>query len=205
MSDAVLQLKEAVVGQPEIIELYPPRTMSDLLDESFAKECLINQRSPTDNLPQYTSQCQPYLGSVEMIGFPSLGLLAIKAKIDTGAKTSVLGVCEGWTIDSENRVRFWFDYILEGKRVHHGCCYPVKRIARVWACNHHREERPVIQTVCQIGGAEIVADIALALRHNRKHPVLIGCSMLDSLQGIINTSRKYIHHTPSWGEFLGNK
>ena len=122
----------------------------------------------------------PPLGWRELVHLPELGLRAIPAKIDTGARTSSLHGSVIETIErdgehgSERYVRFAVDF--GGKS--HICEAVHVDIRGITSSNGDTQSRYVIKTPLRIGETEFRAEITLADRSDMKFPMLIGRSSL---------------------------
>ncbi|ODS98745.1 MAG: ribosomal protein S6 modification protein [Erythrobacter sp. SCN 62-14] len=116
------------------------------------------------------------VGWRERVSLPKLGLRAIPAKIDTGARTSSLHaeVLEEFTRDGRQWVRFAVDW----GGVRHPC--EAVRMDRrgVRSSNGDLQRRLVIKTPLQIGSLTFRAEITLADRSSMQFPMLIGRTAL---------------------------
>jgi hypothetical protein len=132
------------------------------------------------------------IGFREWIGLPELGLVAIKAKIDTGAKTSSLHAFD--IALSKKKGKTWVNF-----KVH-----PIQKdFTEVVNCSAllvdqrtitdsggHREERFVIQTSIVIGGIRKKIELTLSNRETMKYRMLIGREALR--QFYIDPSQSYL-------------
>ncbi|MEC9110029.1 MAG: RimK/LysX family protein [Pseudomonadota bacterium] len=120
----------------------------------------------------------PVVGWRELVHLPELGLHAVPAKIDTGARTSSLHgtVLEEFERDGERYVRFAVDFALQHVRQ---VCEAVHVDVRgITSSNGETQRRYVIKTPLKIGGVEFRAEISLADRRDMRFPMLIGRSSL---------------------------
>ncbi|SEQ41845.1 Uncharacterized conserved protein [Faunimonas pinastri] len=113
------------------------------------------------------------VGWREWVSLPALGIGRIKAKIDTGAKTSALHAdsIEHFLRDGANWVRF--DVIGEGENVpwHEA---PVVGQRQVRSSNGRAELRTVILTRLVLAGHFWEAEVSLTNRGSMELPMLIG-------------------------------
>lgn len=138
------------------------------------------------------NQNHPIIGFREWISLPDLDLIAIKAKVDTGAKTSSL---HAYDISLEKRKnKVWVNF-----KVH-----PIqKNITEVVTCTAllkdqrtvtdsggHREHRYVIQTYIVIGAVKKKIELTLTNRESMKYRMLIGREALN--QFYIDPSQSYL-------------
>lgn len=120
----------------------------------------------------------PVVGWRELVHLPELGLHAVPAKIDTGARTSSLHgeVLEEFVRDGLQMVRFAVDFPQQHVRQ---VCEAVHVDVRgITSSNGETQYRYVIKTPLKIGDIEFRAEISLANRSDMKFPMLIGRSSL---------------------------
>ncbi|QZH75969.1 MAG: ATP-dependent zinc protease [Erythrobacter sp.] len=118
------------------------------------------------------------IGWRERVDLPDLGLHAIPAKIDTGARTSSLHatVLAQFERDGRNFVRFAVDFPAQHVRQ---VCEAVQVDWRgVTSSNGETQRRMIIKTPLRIGGQIFRVEISLADRSDMKLPMLIGRSSL---------------------------
>jgi len=120
----------------------------------------------------------PVVGWRELVHLPELGLHAVPAKIDTGARTSSLHgtVLEEFERDGERFVRFAVDFAQQ--HVRQVCEAVHVDIRGITSSNGETQRRYVIKTPLKIGGVEFRAEISLADRRDMRFPMLIGRSSL---------------------------
>ncbi|QZD89772.1 RimK/LysX family protein [Qipengyuania aurantiaca] len=120
----------------------------------------------------------PAVGWRELVHLPDLGLHAVPAKIDTGARTSSLHgtVLEEFERDGQKMVRFAVDF--EQQHVRQVCEAVHVDVRGITSSNGETQYRYVIKTPLKIGDVEFRAEISLANRADMKFPMLIGRSSL---------------------------
>jgi hypothetical protein len=93
-------------------------------------------------------QTKETIGWREWLALPQLGIPAIKAKIDTGARTSALHTfsLEEFTSDGRRMVRFGIHPLQKRKDIELFCEAPVLERRRVKDSGGHIEKRYVIET-----------------------------------------------------------
>ncbi len=120
----------------------------------------------------------PIVGWRELVSLPDLGLSAIPAKIDTGARTSSLHatVLDRFRRSGENYVRFAVDF--EDQHVRQICEAVHVDLRGITSSNGETEKRLIVKTPIRIGDVEFRAEFSLADRSDMKFPMLIGRSAL---------------------------
>ena len=119
---------------------------------------------------------RPILGWREWVSLPCLGIASIKAKLDTGAKTSAL---HAWDlslrlVDGQQWIRFRVPSTQRDKVTSVVCEAPVSD--RRWVMNSSgtRERRYIITTNLQIGSGSWPIELSLANRDAMGFPMIIG-------------------------------
>ena len=121
------------------------------------------------------------IGWREWILLDELGLPPIKAKIDTGAKTSAL---HAFSVRSFKRkgelwVRFKIHPVQDDMNTVKTCEAPVIDQRVVSDSGGHKQKRYVIQTIMQMGNTRIPVEMTLTNRDNMKFRALIGRRALE--------------------------
>lgn len=116
------------------------------------------------------------LGWEEWIALPELGLPAIKAKVDTGARTSALHAVfvEPFGSARKPMVRFGVHPIPRRSDIEITCIAPLVGKREVRSSNGEREERYVVATSIAIGQRTWPIEITLANRHMMTYRMLLG-------------------------------
>jgi ribosomal protein S6--L-glutamate ligase len=116
------------------------------------------------------------LGWEEWIALPELGLPAIKAKVDTGARTSALHAVfvEPFGPKRAPKVRFGVHPIPRRADIEIVCTAPVVDRREIRSSNGEREERYVISTPLRIGDREWPIEVTLTNRDTMVYRMLLG-------------------------------
>lgn len=119
---------------------------------------------------------QPKLGWREWVALPDLNITQIKAKIDTGARSSALHAyaIEPYEKKGEPWVMFAIHPIQKNTAISVECHSPVKDRRIVSDSGGHKQRRYVIDTQLVIGGVAITAEMTLTNRDSMLFRMLIG-------------------------------
>lgn len=136
------------------------------------------------------------VGWREVIGLPDLGIPAIPAKMDTGARTSALNAEVIETLDQKGcqHVRF-----LARWPGHERLCEaPITDRRTIRSSNGELQQRFVIKTPLRIGNIVITAEVTLADRSEMQLPMLVGRSVLRRRM-VVDSSRSWLQSPPHCG------
>lgn len=134
------------------------------------------------------------IGWREWIALPELGIPSIKAKIDTGARTSALHAFSVKTYhadDGTERVRFGMHPRQDDTDTVVYCDAPVKDHRIVRDSGGHETERVVIETRLVLGGEEFVAEATLTERDNMLFRMLLGRTAMHR-RFVVDPSRSFL-------------
>jgi len=120
-------------------------------------------------------------GWEEWVALKDLGLPALKAKVDTGAKTSSLHAFTVQPFGTERapKVRFGIHPIPDRPDIAVYCSAPVVDKREVISSNGQAELRYVIETPMTVGGRTYMVQMTLANRETMAFRMLIGRQALD--------------------------
>jgi hypothetical protein len=123
-----------------------------------------------------TTKTKPVLGWREWVALPDFGIERIKAKVDTGARTSALHAFNLETFDENGQrmVRFKMHPIQNRTDKIIECVAKVVDERDVTDSGGHTEKRLVIKTTVQIGNDKRRVEMTLTDRDNMLFRMLLG-------------------------------
>lgn len=128
----------------------------------------------------------------EWVSLPSLGISQIKAKMDTGARTSSLHASDLQSVKKNGKlwVKFKVYPFQKNKKIVRQCSAQVIDHRWVKSSNGHREKRYVIHTDIKIGDEQWPIELTLTNRDEMGFRMLLGRTAMKK-QLIIDSSRSY--------------
>ncbi|ESU20373.1 putative ribosomal protein S6 modification protein [Flavobacterium enshiense DK69] len=138
------------------------------------------------------------VGSEEWCSFPTLGIPTIKARVDSGAKTSALHATNitPFEKDGENWVRFDINPIQNNLKavIHCEALLVDKRVVK--SSSGYREQRYVIATVLEIGGSLWEVEVTLTNRDSMGFRMLLGREAMSG-RILVDPEQKYLLGQPT--------
>lgn len=134
------------------------------------------------------------IGRTEWCALPDLGLPAVKARIDTGARTSALHAfdIEVFKKGEKKYVRFKIHPLQRNSSIVRECVAPLVQKRTVISSNGERENRCVIKTTLVFTGVEIPAEITLTSRHKMRFRMLLGREALKKARFIVDPAKTHV-------------
>ena len=146
------------------------------------------------------------LGWEEWVAMPDLGVPAIKAKIDTGAKTSALHAekIEEYTSGAISRVRFTIRPAPRRPDISVVCTAPIIDHRPVTSSNGITENRFVIETTIGIGGQAWQIEVSLSNRRDMTYRMLLGRQALKGGSVLIDPGASFVQPKLRYGLYTGS-
>ncbi|MEQ8229428.1 MAG: 30S ribosomal protein S6--L-glutamate ligase [Rhodospirillales bacterium] len=134
------------------------------------------------------------IGWEEWVSLPELGLPAIKAKADTGARTSSLHAfsVEPFSTGGKKMVRFGIRPVTEKPAIELFCTAELIGQREITSSNGESELRPIIRTKVRVAGEEWPIEISLTNREGMSYRMLLGRAAMKGRM-IVNPLASYVH------------
>lgn len=135
----------------------------------------------------------PTVGWREWVNLPGLGISKIKAKIDTGARTSALHAfsLDPFVENGIQKIRFEIHPMQHNTEEVVSCVADIVDKRPVTDSGGHTEERYVIETPITIAGQTWLIEITLTERENMLFRMLLGRRALRK-RFLINPARSFV-------------
>lgn len=142
---------------------------------------------------------KPVIGWREWVGFPVLGIEAIKAKIDTGARTSALHAFDIRTFRRGGRrfVRFKVHPLQRNTTLTVEATAPVIGERLVRSSAGHEQHRLVIEAEIEFQGRKWPIEVTLTSRDAMGFRMLLGRQAIRGLF-TVDPGRSYLGGRPAW-------
>lgn len=144
-------------------------------------------------------QTLPVLGWKEQVALPDWGIPRLRAKLDTGARSSALHVEEvdevGTTELDGATVPLLRFVVLSGRRdapTRHEVTAPALERKNVRDTGGKEEDRPVVRTRIACGPVDVVADVTLTRRDLMNFRMLLGRLTLQDAC-VVDPAHGYLH------------
>ena len=133
------------------------------------------------------------IGWREWVHLPALNITKIKAKIDTGARTSALHAFEVSEYEKEGvrRVRFAVHPIQDDQQTVVECDEVVMDQRIVMDSGGHQEQRYIIKTLFQLGQRQWPIEMTLTNRDTMKFRMLLGRTAMRG-KVMVDPSKSYL-------------
>lgn len=133
------------------------------------------------------------IGWTEWFAFNDLGLPAIKAKIDTGAKTSSLHAfnIKPFMRDGREYVKFQIHPLQKNQKITRICIAPIIDHRFVSDSSGKKEKRYVIESLLTIGEITLNIEITLSNRDTMAFRMLLGREAIKKSNMIVDVSKSF--------------
>jgi len=133
----------------------------------------------------------------EWVALPDLSPVPIKAKLDTGARTSALHAHDMVVSEGADpaRVAFELHPIQRSSRHRTRVDLPVESFRRIRSSTGHTERRPVVTTPIRIGDHAYEIELTLTARDEMGFRLLLGRSALRR-RFVVDAGRSFLNELP---------
>lgn len=158
----------------------------------------ISTTETIETTPLTTVENRVGLGWREWVGLPELGIDRMKAKIDTGARTSCLHTfrTEPYTEKGERRVKFWVHPVQNEMKDVVECDAKVLDERTVTDSGGHKELRLVIETVVTVGNESWPIEMTLTNRDTMRFRMLLGRTAMSG-RAVVYPEASYLAGEPA--------
>jgi hypothetical protein len=133
------------------------------------------------------------IGWREWVALPELDISRIKAKVDTGARSSSLHAYDIEVFSRRRRsyVRFVVHPVQRETKTTMHCIAELHEHRHVKSSSGHREYRPIIRTLVELGGERWPIDLTLTTRDSMGFRMLLG---REAIRGrfLVEPARSYL-------------
>ena len=144
-----------------------------------------------------TPDSHTVIGLREWVALPELGVVGLRAKIDTGASTSALHASDitEFERDGVRWVRFNAHLGTQVQR-RHRCEAPLVTRKLIKSSNGHTQTRYVVRTLLALGDHLWPVEFTLTCRKTMRYRLLLGSKALIGGQWLIDPSLTYVQQKP---------
>ncbi len=136
------------------------------------------------------------LGWREYLSLPDLGILRIRAKVDTGARTSSLHVDDYETFRQDDALWVRFSITPHKKATVVTVSCPVADERRVIDSGGHASQRIFIRSTLRLAGVDVPIELNLASRDGMRFPMLLGRTAMQG-RFTVDPAHSYLHKRAS--------
>ncbi|MCH9809494.1 MAG: ATP-dependent zinc protease [Alphaproteobacteria bacterium] len=144
-----------------------------------------------------TKRGQPkIIGWREWVGLPELGIASLKAKIDTGARTTALHAVDLRPCERNGEKWIEFRVPLPGLTTTDRCRAPVVDEREIKNTSGVPERRYVIETVLVLGNRHWHIEVSLTDRENMEFETIIGRTAIRRHALLVDPGRSFLCGSP---------
>lgn len=139
------------------------------------------------------------IGWREIVGFPELGIPALKAKIDTGARTTALHAVDLKPFEKDGEP--WIRFRVPGSGMPKNAFCEARLVDQRKIKNTSGEPdlRYVIETLFVLGTRSWLIEVSLANRQKMAFPVIVGRTAIRRQGLLVDPGRSFVAGDPDCG------
>ncbi len=136
----------------------------------------------------------PIIGWREQVALPDLGIPEVKAKIDTGARSSALHAIDVETFERDGKAMVRFKVYPYQRDAHRSVTAEAELIDQRQVRNSggHAQVRPVIETTVELNGYAFPIELTLTNRAVMGFRMLLGRQAVRR-RFLVDASRSFLH------------
>lgn len=136
------------------------------------------------------------IGWREWIGLPDIGIASLKAKVDTGARTSALHTVDLMTFKKNGQP--WIEFHVPHADLPKGtrCSAPILDERDIKNTGGQVERRYVIETMLVLGDLAWRAEFSLANRETMGFEVILGRTAIRRHRLVVDPGRSFLAGSP---------
>lgn len=136
------------------------------------------------------------IGWREMVGLPDLGITTLRAKIDTGARTSALHAVD--LVEFEQDGARWIEFRIPqpGKLRSERCAAPLVDERQIKNTSGVPEDRYVIETLLVFGQRRWRIEVSLADREQMEFDLILGRTAIRRRKLLVDPGRSFLVGPP---------
>jgi hypothetical protein len=135
------------------------------------------------------------IGWREDVALPELGIARLKAKVDTGARTSALHASDIETFERDGRA--WVAFRVPGEARHPVHRAPVHDAREIRNTSGVPERRLVIRTTLVLGPDRWPIEVSLADRTEMSFDMILGRTAIRGRRIVVNPGRSFLAGPPA--------
>ena len=136
------------------------------------------------------------IGWRENVGLPDFGITALRAKIDTGARTTALHAVDLEVFENDSVPWIKFRVPIKGERKSNRCEARIIDQRLIKNTSGVPQMRYVIQTTLVLGNRHWNIEVSLADRENMGFDMIIGRTAIRGRHMVVDPGRSYIMGPP---------
>ncbi len=149
------------------------------------------------------------IGWREMVGLPELGITSLRAKIDTGARTSALHAVDLVLFEKDGARWIEFRIPQPGKPKSARCAAPLVDERQIKNTSGVAETRYIIETTLVFGKRHWSIEVSLADRKKMEFDLILGRTALRRRKLLVDPGRSFLagppHEQPTTGKDTSNE
>ncbi len=145
-----------------------------------------------------TKRPKTIIGWREIVGLPDLGISRLRAKIDTGARTSALHAVDLKPIERNGVPWIEFNVPLTGEPRTKRYAAPIADERAIKNTSGMPETRYVVKLVLVMANRHWPIDVSLADREKMKFDMILGRTAIRAHRIVVDAGKSFLLGPPTW-------